>query len=226
MTEEQKRQIEAMRQESVGYKKIAQTLGISLNSVKSYCRHHHLQGKDLLQMSGLCLYCKKPLEIIPHKKPKKYCSDACRMAWWSEHRHMMNHTVVYHHRCLQCGIEFDNGVKKSSFCSRRCYAAFRRKEPDRYVTEENQYSENSGGQSSKHTEEKADSERHEPKADRSGAELSHLPAHCQCASCPWFYNGERHCPDDSFSAQTLSSAHRQSELSETGEVKNAEYCKT
>ena len=48
MTEEQKRQIEAMRQESVGYKKIAQTLGISLNTVKSYCRHHHLQGKDFV----------------------------------------------------------------------------------------------------------------------------------------------------------------------------------
>lgn len=210
MTEEQKQQITALRKSLVGYKKIAKTLGIGLVAVKSYCRYHHLQEKDLFPLSGLCRYCKKPLENIPRRKPKKYCSDVCRMAWWSEHRDELNRRVIYHHRCLQCGIEFENGAKKSRFCSRKCYAAFRRKEPGWYVAEGRQYAEGVGGQPGERSEE-ATRKGDDPEAARGGAEFLHLPASCQCGSCPWFYNGKRCCQNDGLPAQALPSAHRQSE---------------
>ena len=208
MTEEQKQRIEIMRRSFIGYKKIAKELGINLNAVKSYCRQHHLQESDLLKLSGLCLYCNQPLKNTPHKRPKKYCSDACRQAWWSEHQEALNHKAIYQHRCLQCGDEFENGKKKANFCSRSCYAAFRRKEPGWYVTEKSQYTEGNGCQPSERPEAQTVDKRHESPTDRSGAKFPHLPAHCQCASCPWFYNGKRHCQNDGVSAQALPSDHR------------------
>lgn len=47
MTNEQKLMIEVYRRKGVGYKQIAKELGISLNSVKSYCRRNKLQNEDL-----------------------------------------------------------------------------------------------------------------------------------------------------------------------------------
>lgn len=208
MTEEQKQKIEIMRRDSIGYKKIAKELSINLDSVKRYCKNHHLQEGDLLQLDGLCRYCKKPLENTPHKRPKKYCSDSCRRAWWSEHREAMNCKAVYQHRCLQCGIKFENSKKKANFCSRICYSAFRRKEPSRYVAEKSQYAESSGCQPGELTKAEVSRERFESQSDCSRAEFPKMPAHCQCASCPWFYNGKRHCQNDGVSAQTLPPDHR------------------
>lgn len=42
MTEEQKSQIKAFRNNGLGYKLIAKELGISVNSVKSFCRRNEL----------------------------------------------------------------------------------------------------------------------------------------------------------------------------------------
>ena len=46
MTNEQKLQIARLRRDGYGYVKIAQILGISNNTVKSFCRRNHLTGKD------------------------------------------------------------------------------------------------------------------------------------------------------------------------------------
>jgi hypothetical protein len=42
MKDEQKRQIIALRREGAGYGSIASQLGLSINTVKSYCRRHSL----------------------------------------------------------------------------------------------------------------------------------------------------------------------------------------
>ncbi|CRZ33866.1 hypothetical protein DFR55_1529 [Herbinix hemicellulosilytica] len=46
MTKEQKLQIAKHRGDDYGYVKIAHILGISNNTVKSFCRRNHLTGKD------------------------------------------------------------------------------------------------------------------------------------------------------------------------------------
>lgn len=51
MTKEEKIQIEDYRRKGIGYKQIAKELGISPNSVKSYCRRNKLQNEDLEQVS-------------------------------------------------------------------------------------------------------------------------------------------------------------------------------
>lgn len=45
MTDEQKLDIISMRRAGAGYGKIASTIGISINTVKSFCRRHSLGKK-------------------------------------------------------------------------------------------------------------------------------------------------------------------------------------
>ena len=44
MTEEQKTKIQQLRQRGMGYIRIAQALGISENTIKSFCRRNRLAG--------------------------------------------------------------------------------------------------------------------------------------------------------------------------------------
>ena len=45
MTDEQKRQVVSLRQEGSGYTSIANKLGISRDTVKSFCRRNGLSGE-------------------------------------------------------------------------------------------------------------------------------------------------------------------------------------
>ena len=47
LTDNQKKQIECLRMKGSGYKRVADTLGISLSTVKSYCRRHGLASGDI-----------------------------------------------------------------------------------------------------------------------------------------------------------------------------------
>jgi DNA-binding CsgD family transcriptional regulator len=44
MTDEQKEKIKQMRQQGIGYKQIANEIGLSRDSVRGYCRKHGLDG--------------------------------------------------------------------------------------------------------------------------------------------------------------------------------------
>ena len=48
LTDDQKKQIEVLRMKGSGYKRVADTLGISLSTVKSYCRRHRLASGDVI----------------------------------------------------------------------------------------------------------------------------------------------------------------------------------
>ena len=45
MTDDQKQKIIALRRDGAGYGQIAATIGISINTVKSFCRRHSLAAK-------------------------------------------------------------------------------------------------------------------------------------------------------------------------------------
>ena len=51
MTDNQKSQIIKLRAAGNGYGKIAQTLGISLNTVKSFCRRNDINGNTAIEPS-------------------------------------------------------------------------------------------------------------------------------------------------------------------------------
>ena len=117
------KEIERLRFQGYGYKKIALLLGLSENTVKSYCRRNPFD-----KTQKVCLQCGKPITNTPHKREKKFCSDTCRLDWWNAHRELVNRKAIYTFICPNCGCTFESyGNCNRKYCSRKCYGESRRK---------------------------------------------------------------------------------------------------
>ena len=132
MNQLQETAIIQLRAAHQGYAKISQMLGLSENTVKSYCQRNNLGGKRGLRSGSespettFCPVCGKPLiNTIGHKK-KRFCSDACRNHWWKEHSELIHRKAIYHITCEHCGKEFESyGNQHRKYCSRACYISHR-----------------------------------------------------------------------------------------------------
>lgn len=128
MTANEKELINRLRERGQGYKKIAATLNLSPNAVKSYFRRHPVESENEMP-ENVCPMCGKRLTIVPHKKRKKFCSDKCRMKWWNAHPECVRHKTVSTWACSYCGKEFQyRGRIERKYCSRDCYFKARSKE--------------------------------------------------------------------------------------------------
>ena len=124
MTNQQKEQIRTMRLQGAGYIKIGKALGISDNTVRSFCRRNGLGENAKNTLS--CKQCGKLIKIIPKQKPKKFCSDSCRNAWWKDHQECITRKAVYEYTCSCCGKPFTAyGNNHRKYCSHSCYIADR-----------------------------------------------------------------------------------------------------
>lgn len=112
-----------LQKRGLGYKRISAETNLPVNSVKTYCRRHPIDS-----VAGNCEYCQAPLVRLPHTKEKRFCSDNCRNEWWKAHPEAINRKKQYPHTCRFCGREFYTSRESSGFCSRKCFADFRRKE--------------------------------------------------------------------------------------------------
>ena len=116
-------QIRNLALQGFGYKRIADIVGLSPDTVKSHLRRHPAKPE-----SSVCMQCGKPLEQTKGRKEKKFCSDKCRMTFWNSHQDEVNKQAYYTLICLHCGKEFESyGNKNRKYCSRVCYAEARRK---------------------------------------------------------------------------------------------------
>ena len=123
MTEEQKKQIKDLRGKGEGYKKIAQYIGISVNTVKSFCHNNELTGNS---SSAVCLACGKPLVQMPKRKQRKFCSSEWRETWWSKNRDKGNKPTGETVCCIHCGKAFSAYEREHrKYCSHGCYVAER-----------------------------------------------------------------------------------------------------
>ena len=115
--------IDDLRREGFGYKRIAAITSFSLDTIKSHCKRHPLQEDN---SEVRCKQCGALVEQMPNRKKKQFCSDKCRMAWWNAHpeQRKKTHTLI----CLYCERPFQSGKSNRRFCSRACYADYRRKE--------------------------------------------------------------------------------------------------
>ena len=135
MTEEQKKQIVDLRGDGYGYVRIAQALGISENTVKSFCRRKRLTGKataarirpsSVKDGKHFCLCCGKEVAQNAGRKEKKFCSDRCRNKWWNSHLDQVNRKANYEFVCPQCKKHFTAyGNAGRKYCSHECYIANR-----------------------------------------------------------------------------------------------------
>lgn len=133
MTDEQKQQIRKQRLEGMGYKAIASSIGISRDSVKSFCKRHGLQGnfcvvalnvEEKLGKNLICHCCQKPITQKTKGKPRKFCSDSCRRKWWKEHqdKRLQKDTAFYSFSCSWCNKSFKAyGNSNRKYCSHSCY---------------------------------------------------------------------------------------------------------
>lgn len=132
MTDAQKIQIGKLRGAGLGYKKIAEQMGLSENTVKTYCRRHGLGG-NMTHLQNVtqneehhCLCCGKPVQQTPGRKEKKFCSDSCRNKWWNSHLDKVERKANYEFVCPHCKRPFTAyGNKNRKYCSHECYIADR-----------------------------------------------------------------------------------------------------
>ncbi len=130
MNDIQKTQITSMRAKGAGYKSIAKELGISENTIKSYCRRNNLTSTDEIKViKDNEVFCKNCGAVVPQndkRKVKQFCSDKCRMAWWNSHRDMVKHKKVTVKACSYCHKKFEvYGNSNKKYCSHDCYVADR-----------------------------------------------------------------------------------------------------
>jgi len=133
MTTEHKEKIQQMRQEGQSYSQISATLGISENTIKSYCRRNKLAAfkdsdsnsitlKADSEIRTVCKQCGKVLEQGIKGQPKKFCSEECRRAWWKSNDSQIIKKAWYILTCAGCGKTFESyGNKNRKFCGHACY---------------------------------------------------------------------------------------------------------
>ena len=78
MTRQDKLKVLELREQGYTYKEISNELSISIGSVKYICQTE--------KFKGTCINCGRTIKSLPHKKPKKFCSDRCRWEWHNEKR--------------------------------------------------------------------------------------------------------------------------------------------
>lgn len=122
MTVAEKNYIIRYRQMGKSCTEIARALGLSVNTVKSFCQRNGIapigQATGTSPAETLCLCCGEKIKLQPHRKPKRFCSDACRLRWWHAHRDMGKSAVD--RRCLSCGRAFRSS-REQKYCSHACY---------------------------------------------------------------------------------------------------------
>ena len=124
MTTDEKNRISELRKQGCTYAKIAEILSIPESTIKTFCRRTRLNG-DADEVKPVCKQCGQPITVKAKCKPRQFCSDKCRAAWWfSNHSNMPK--VKYHLTCACCGKAFVSiGNKARKYCSHECYITAR-----------------------------------------------------------------------------------------------------
>ncbi|WP_411679868.1 RNA polymerase subunit sigma-70 [Clostridium thailandense] len=133
MTSDEKEKIKELRLKGMGYKGIANLLGLTRDSVRGFCKRNGLDGascvvalnvEEKIKRNVLCACCEKPLKQKGQGRSRRFCSDKCRRKWWNENQDKRNkkETAIYKYICPHCGKEFSvYGNKKRKYCSHDCY---------------------------------------------------------------------------------------------------------
>ena len=93
LNQKQKSIIQTLRAENYSYAKIAETLGLNLNTVKSICLREGYYPKENIPRKtkeekaqlAICKNCGKPLKNDWNRVGKQFCGRKCRTKYWNEH---------------------------------------------------------------------------------------------------------------------------------------------
>lgn len=137
MTQAQADRITELRLKGAGYKSIGTVVGLSRDIVRNYCKSHGLTGyasaltKNIrmkMDSGEACLYCGGDVAQPKTGRPKKFCCEKCRRAWWKQHPEAVNRSKAASYECIceSCGKKFISyGNKSRKYCSHDCYIKHR-----------------------------------------------------------------------------------------------------
>lgn len=133
MTDDQKLQIRTLRKQGMGYQAIGKLIGLTRDSVRSYCKNHGLQGipvvmdlniKERIKSGEACTYCFGPMPKQTTGRPRRFCCEACRRSYWKKHREEGNRSedAIYTMECAYCHETFISyGNKSRKYCCHEHY---------------------------------------------------------------------------------------------------------
>ena len=126
MTENQKAEIASYRAEGLGYKRISQVMGISENTIKTYCRRHRMGSAEAATSHDTCKRCGATIHQTTGGRARVFCSDECRYKYWKAHIDQAKSKALYSFVCPNCGKPFTAyGAAGRKYCSHACYIAAR-----------------------------------------------------------------------------------------------------
>lgn len=124
MNDHHRRQIQHLHQAGYGYVRIAKTLGLSENTVKSFLRRNPVTIES--KQTTSCRQCGAAFQQSAGHRPRVFCSDQCRSAWWNHHHDDLSGKSMITTFCACCGKPVRSFPSKPRrFCSRACYLSSR-----------------------------------------------------------------------------------------------------
>ena len=119
---EQKTLILYYREQHMTYRQIGEKLGLSPDTVKTFCRRNGAQtGKTAQSAECRCRNCGAPVHPLPGRRERLFCSPACRTAYWRKHN-LLGKDPRY---CAGCGALLTGGSASRKYCSHACYISHR-----------------------------------------------------------------------------------------------------
>ena len=124
----QEKQIHLFRSQGYSFQATAEALGLTVGAIKSYCYRHPASepNMDRITRQEVCPTCGAALVHTPGAKKRRFCSEACRHAWWGKHPEAVRRKAYFLVDCLNCGIRFlGYGNPNRKYCSHACYISHR-----------------------------------------------------------------------------------------------------
>ena len=122
MTKEQKILVLHYREQHMTYRQIGEKLGLSPDTVKTFCRRNTPQeDRTETSASTQCRNCGAPVHLLPGRRERLFCSPACRTAYWRKHN-LLGKDPRY---CAGCGALLTGGSASRKYCSHACYISHR-----------------------------------------------------------------------------------------------------
>ncbi len=122
MTQEQKILILHYREQHMTYRQIGEKLGLSPDTVKTFCRRKRAQSERTEEsVQAQCRNCGASVHPLPGRRERLFCSPACRTAYWRKHN-LLGKDPRY---CAGCGALLTGGSASRKYCSHACYIRHR-----------------------------------------------------------------------------------------------------
>lgn len=131
MTDTQAARIKELRMNGLGYRTIADSLGLTRDIVRNYCKANNMGGyakatalniQERIAEGKVCACCGKEITQTENGRPRRFCSDQCRRQWWKMHPEAGNRKAVYSKVCAYCGKTFAAyGDNRRKYCGHSCY---------------------------------------------------------------------------------------------------------